>query len=288
MNIIRFVKKLQGNLRDTSAILELSQKSTQIKVEENLAAIRSELRKQIPHSPILQGYSVYSQNDEDGILEEIFKRINVSNPNFFEFGVAPEENNTNYLLLKGSKGCWIDKGLSEFKELIGQNNTLKVFDEFVRLDNIAPILQQGCQFIHIPTNGIDLISLDLDGNDYYFIEKIIQSGIFPKVFSLEYNAVFPPPLHTRIEYSDNNLWQGDDYFGCSLMAYCDLLSPYYTLVSCNIPGSNCFFVRNELNAPFTAYPVRDLYQPPRYYHSPFIKGHPPSSKFVLDRIRRQG
>ncbi len=288
MNIIRFLKKLQGHLANTSALLDLSQKSTRIKVEEDIAAIRSEFKKLIPDSPIIHGHSVYSQNDEDGILEDIFKRLNIASPNFFEFGVAPQENNTNYLLLKGSKGCWIDKGLSDFKQLISKNNTLNVFDEFVKIENIVPILEQGCEFLHITTNGIDLISLDLDGNDYYFIEKIIRSGIFPKVFSLEYNAVFPPPLDIRIEYSENNIWQGDDYFGCSLTAYCQLLSSYYTLVACNIPGSNCFFVLNELNAPFTAYPVRDLYQPPRYYHSPFTKGHPPSSRFVLDRIRRQG
>ena len=34
------------------------------------------------------GFKVYSQADEDGILEEIFKRIGVSQRKFIEFGIA--------------------------------------------------------------------------------------------------------------------------------------------------------------------------------------------------------
>ena len=33
------------------------------------------------------GYKVYSQNDEDGIIEEIFNRIGTTNKRFIEFGV---------------------------------------------------------------------------------------------------------------------------------------------------------------------------------------------------------
>jgi len=241
-------------------------------------------RLNIPDSPIINGFSIYSQNDEDGILEDIFTRIGILNPNFFEFGVAPEENNTNYFLLKGSKGCWVDKGLTDFKNKLSNNGKLKIFDIFVKMDNINSILSQGCQFLGIAHSGIDLISLDLDGNDYYFIDKIISAGILPKVLCLEYNAVFRPPLAIKIKYSENHQWDHDDYFGCSLGAYQSLLSPYYALVSCNIAGSNCFFVRNELMDSFTRYPVSALYQPPRYYHSPFAKGHPPSSKFILDLV----
>ena len=33
------------------------------------------------------GFKVYSQSDEDGIIEKIFNRLNVKNKNFIEFGV---------------------------------------------------------------------------------------------------------------------------------------------------------------------------------------------------------
>jgi hypothetical protein len=284
MNIIRFVGKLQGVVKNNYSNLGISERMLQLKREEDLRSIWQELNAKINGSPILHGYSVYSQNDEDGILENIFDRIAVSRPIFFEFGVAEQENNTNYLLLKGSKGCWIDKGLSEFKGRLPVNKKLKVYDDFVKMENIVSIIKDGCQFLGIEGSEIDLISLDLDGNDYYFIENVIREGIFPKVFSLEYNAMFRPPVDIKINYSANHIWANDDYFGCSLMSYYNLLSPLYTLVSCNIPGSNCFFVLNEYKARFKDYTVTELYQPPRYFHSPFNKGHRPTSRFILDRI----
>ena len=92
--------------------------------------------RSIGECPILSGYSVYSQNNEDGILADIFSRLGIHRPIIFEFGVVPQENNSNLLLLKGSKGCWIDKGLCEFRKGLPFNNTLKVFDEFITLYNI--------------------------------------------------------------------------------------------------------------------------------------------------------
>jgi hypothetical protein len=48
------------------------------------------------------GYKVYSQNDEDGIIEEIFNRINTTNKVFVEFGVGNGlESNCHFLLHKG-------------------------------------------------------------------------------------------------------------------------------------------------------------------------------------------
>jgi hypothetical protein len=66
--------------------------------------------------------------------------------------------------------------------------------------------------------------------------------------------------------------------GASLSALEKLgLRKGYSLVGCNITGSNAFFVRNELvsnqfDEPFTA---ENHYQPPRYFlNSGFYSGHP--------------
>jgi len=51
------------------------------------------------------GFKVYSQNDEDGIIQEIFKRIGTTNRTFVEFGVETGvETNTTKLLLEGWRG----------------------------------------------------------------------------------------------------------------------------------------------------------------------------------------
>lgn len=64
------------------------------------------------------GYKVYSQNDEDGIISEIFNRIGVTNKIFVEFGVQDGlESNCHYLIHKGWSGLWIE-GDSDYCEKI--------------------------------------------------------------------------------------------------------------------------------------------------------------------------
>src|ERR1700733_7482027 len=55
------------------------------------------------------GFKVYSQNDEDGIIQEIFNRIGIERRTFIEFGAANGlENNTLKLLLEGWQGLWME------------------------------------------------------------------------------------------------------------------------------------------------------------------------------------
>src|SRR5258705_8155878 len=55
------------------------------------------------------GYKVYSQNDEDGIIHEIFKRIGINSRTFVEIGVEiGTECNTMGLLVDSWKGLWIE------------------------------------------------------------------------------------------------------------------------------------------------------------------------------------
>ena len=124
-----------------------------------------------------------------------------------------------------------------------------------------------------------MISLDLDGNDYYFIERIVQDRILPKLFCLEYNGKFKNTA-AKINYNESHTWSGDDYFGCSLQSYLELLIDNYTLITCNITGANCFFIRNDFKDKFTIYEPNQLHQPPRYYLSPLNKGHRSSTKYI--------
>src|SRR5262249_58415909 len=55
------------------------------------------------------GYTVYSQNEEDGILAEIFRRVGGSNRQFLEVGIGDGiGNNTRYLLDRGWSGAVIE------------------------------------------------------------------------------------------------------------------------------------------------------------------------------------
>lgn len=223
------------------------------------------------------GLKVYSQYDEDGIIQEIFSRIGVDRSLFVEFGVENGlENNTLKLLLEGWHGLWMEGNRryvsqinSKFSGLIQKGN-LRVQNAFIDRDNINDLI--GRQY----TGEIDLISIDIDGNDIYILENL--EIIRPRVVVIEYNGKFPPSMSIAQAYNAKHQWRGGDYGGSSLAAITKVAGRKgYSLVGCNITGVNAFFVRNDLLAdhfcaPFTA---ENHYQPARYFlWQTFTVGHP--------------
>ena len=180
----------------------------------------------------LYGGKIFSQTDEDGITIEIIKRLNcLNNGSFIEFGVGNgTENNTLILKALGWRGFWV--GNQELIIDYKNSQNFSYLKNFVNLSNIIDLIQEGLSKIN--KAQVDVISLDLDGNDYYFLEKIIENKIRPKLFIIEYNAKFPPPIKWKIAYNDNHKWKGDDYFGASLSTYNDFLeNKGYKLICCN-------------------------------------------------------
>ena len=54
-------------------------------------------------------HQTFSQNGEDGIINEIFNRLGITTGEFIEIGTGDgSENNTRLLLELGWKGVWID------------------------------------------------------------------------------------------------------------------------------------------------------------------------------------
>ena len=134
-------------------------------------------------------------------------------------------------------------------------------------------------------NELDFFSLDIDGNDYYVMEQLLNNAFCPKVICVEYNAKFHPPDKFKIKYNASHVWDETDYVGCCLQDYVDLFTKFnYTLVCCNIAGTNAFFVRNEFALKFQRYTVEELFQPFRYYLTPIILGHKPSLKYLRDQL----
>jgi hypothetical protein len=203
------------------------------------------------------GYKVYSQNDEDGIIQEIFNRIGVTNKTFVEFGVQNGlESNCHYLLFKGWNGLWLEGSKKHFKKLQKcfkkplSTKQLTAINAFITADNINKLIGEDGKI-----NGeIDLLSIDIDGNDYWIWEKI--NCINPRVVVIEYNAKFPPPCEWVMEYNPNHIWDGSDKYGASLKSL-ELLGNRlgYALVGTNRNGVNAFFVKKELTKELFAEPA---------------------------------
>ncbi|WP_299619801.1 hypothetical protein [Pelagibius sp.] len=212
------------------------------------------------------GYSLYSQADEDGILAEIFRRIGPGPRTFVEFGCGNGlENNSHALLLDGWRGLWIDADAAQlsraerrFGDLVASER-LHIKGALIDKGNINALI--GAVF----QGEIDLLSVDIDGNDFHILQQI--DCIAPRVIVVEYNARKGPAIDWVMAYNDHHSWDGTDYFGASLKAYELLLKERgYALVGCSISGVNAFFVRDELvgadlfSAPFTA---ENHYEPQR-------------------------
>ena len=244
---------------------------------EELAKLLQPLRKD-PKRLEPYGNKIFSQGDEDGILQEIFSRIGVTQGTGLEIGVERGiECNSHLLLLQGWRIHWIegsDFGAQCIREKFGDvltSRQLTFSHTFVTLENLQESLME------VPTE-LDFLGIDVDGNDYYFLEAM---NIKPKVICIEYNAKFPPGMSLVQKYNPSHTWCGSCYFGASLTALWKLAQKLgYTLVGTNIVGTNAFFVRNDLVRDKFCDPATPeaLYNPPRYWliQDVYIQnGHPP-------------
>jgi len=194
------------------------------------------------------GFKAYSQSDEDGIIAEIFRRIGTTNKMFLEIGSSGGlESNTLYLLLQGWKGSWVDGSL-KFIELVGRTflfaldkGSLKAIHRWVHEENINQLIEEATE----DGQSLDLLSLDIDGNDYHILDTI--EPLNARVLVVEYNPKFRPPVKWVMAYNPSHSYDGSDYMGASLKSFEILLSGKgYKLVGCNLLGINAFFVRADL------------------------------------------
>jgi len=212
-------------------------------------------------------YQITSQNGEDGIIAEIFNRIGTTNKNFVEFGVEKGlENNTLSLLLNGWDGYWLEgspdyvQAIKEKFHFLVEQKRLCVEQAFINAENIESLFEK----MSVPKE-FDLLSIDIDGNDYWVWKAI--NNYSPRVVVIEYNAVFRPPQQYVVKYQPEKHFPITSYFGASLESLKILGEEKgYKLVGCNFLGVNAFFVRKDLVAdkflePFTA---EVHYEPPRY------------------------
>lgn len=237
-------------------------------------------------NPLLaHGNKVFSQNDEDGIIREIAHRLKLGEGSaFFEIGVGDgSENNTLNLLAQGRRGVWLGGEPLAYHQL---SPRLRFRQCWITQENVVGLIQAALAEGNI--RQIDLFSLDIDGNDWHIAKTMLEAGIRPSVFALEYNGTFDAHSEWVMPYNPTHVWDGSAHFSASLASYHRLMAEHgYFLVACNVTGANAFFVKNEFKDRFTDLPDdwRAIYMPANYLPYPYL-GHPVTPAFISELIAR--
>jgi hypothetical protein len=227
-----------------------------------------------------RGARYFSQNDEDGILLEIVRRIGLEPATFLELGVGDgTECNTIILLGLGWHGAWIGGEPLAFS--LPEHASISFIKQWITRDNVAELARNAL--------GRDLVeakilSIDLHGNDAEIYRALAQNGLSPEIIVAEYNCKFPPPIRFEKPYSEKHVWSGGDYFGASLQTWCDTLEGY-RLVACNETGINAFFVKALHSEKFSDVPpdIGELYRASYFRRSGGAKTSPETVRYLATR-----
>jgi hypothetical protein len=209
-------------------------------------------------------FKVSSQWGEDGIIQYLIHHVPVENKTFVEFGASNYlESNTRFLLINNNWSGLVMDGSSENVDFIKSDpiywrHNLKAECAFITKDNINDLLTGNGM-----SGDIGLLSIDVDGNDYWVWKEI--DVISPRIVVLEYNSRFGPDRAVTIPYDEHFIRHQAHhsciYYGASLRALVNLgKRKGYTFVGCNANGVNAFFVRSDLlHEPLQALTVEQGY-----------------------------
>lgn len=192
-------------------------------------------------------FSGFSQNGEDGILDMLRSHLRSSNRYFLEIGAADGiENNTAWLAIAEKYDGIMIEGNTKHSErarrvITGINIGVQCANLFVTPGVAARVADSALY------NNPDVLSLDIDGNDYYVAQALFEAGLKPKILVLEYNSVFGPERSATIEYHErfdfNVAHPTQLYYGVSIVGWRTCLSKWgYRFVTVERNGVNAFFV----------------------------------------------
>jgi len=192
--------------------------------------------------------SVYSQCGEDGVLGRIFDVIGAGNRYFVEFGAWDGQhlsNTANLRLNGGWQGLLMEGSDKADGELVKR--------EFVDAGNVNALFAK-----HAVPETFDLLSIDIDGNDYW-VWKAIE-GYTPRVVVVEYNVFFPIDQACTIPYDPEWVWDRSYYHGASIAAFQKLgRAKGYSLVYADRFAPNAFFILDsELPDSFRERPLGEI------------------------------
>jgi hypothetical protein len=232
-------------LRSTPEIISQGSKAAQMVLWQQYRDLARQGRSDLSFADV--GFRCHSQFEEDGILLYILGVIGATNRVAVEMcaGNGVQCNTANLILHHGWSGFLFDG--DERLVQIGRDFYRSHRDTFlmpprfecawITAENVNDLLRNAGL-----DGPVDLLSLDLDGMDYWIWEKI--EAIAPRVVVCETQNAIPAELSLTVPY-DPKFVAGEPHFlGASLAAMARLgRRKGYRLVGTNRHGFNAFFLK---------------------------------------------
>jgi hypothetical protein len=246
---------LINHLLQRSANIQYPDAASQLQLQLTYRALK-ESGSALPHLSQV-AFKAFSQTDEDGILLYIFSIIGSASKKSVEIcaGNGMECNTANLIINHGWHGLLVDGNealVNSGIEFYKRNPHTYVYPPtfvhcWITRDNVNEVITK---------NGfegeIDLLSIDMDGVDYWIWSAINSIG--PRVVVVEYQDIIGPDRALTVPYNDTfNAYEHPttlgmpNFCGASLPAFVKLAQTRgYRLVGCNRYGYNAFFIKNPL------------------------------------------
>ena len=198
-------------------------------------------------------FKIFSQFGDDGIIQYLINKLQIGYDyhNFIEFGVEDyTEANTKFLLLNNNwSGLILDSSNENIKTIKKKNlywkHELEAIQCFITRDNINQVIVSS----KINKKNIGILSIDIDGNDYWVWEKI--NVIDPLIVIVEYNSTFGEKHKISIPYDESfdrsKAHYSNLYWGASIEALKFLANKKgYNFFSTNSSGNNAYFIKKNI------------------------------------------
>jgi len=232
-------------------------------------------------------FRVFSQFGEDGVIQYLVDRVPIEHEVFVELGVQDySESNTRFLLINNNwRGVIIDAGDAHIhftrKAGLDWQYQLDAVQAFIDRDNINRLIRDAG--VH---GEIGLLSVDLDGNDYWILESI--DSVSPCILVTEYNSTWGPDAAVTVPYDPGfrrtTAHPSNLYWGASLAALTRLANQRgYALVAGNRAGNNAFFVRRDVLGELPEQAVSAVYRASCFRESLSASGH---RTYISDHQKR--
>ena len=262
--IVERVAKMDARLSET---VDAKTRKLRVRVDRIQRDVRALLRQRVlerselehPHSLQMRRFGLMSQNEEDGIIFALAEQAGTVNRTFVEIGCGVNGGNCGFLANElGWGGLMVDADEERVRRAKAKfGRRVQCISAMVTRENVNDLIRDaGLE------GEIDLLSIDIDGNDYWVWDAI--EACYPRIVVIEYNALFGADRALIVPYApdfDRHSGNASIYYGASLAALTQLgESKGYRLVVTESEGVNAFFLRNDLAPEIPTMTAEDMFR----------------------------